>query len=187
MRDLAQRNEERRRSPRFACSGRARVVSLPFNGVALSGKILDLSLGGCYIETAQPLPCGTLVEVIVQVDASSFRALGQVKDSRDRSRAALEFLQLSAGGRDLLRELVAQLARLRAKEIALHAGDREDDPGPWDDLDDGSPQAIGMKDRFPVLATLLPPEPHEGAAPVTTGEKPAHEPDPESSFLDLFV
>jgi len=187
MRDLAQRSEDRRRSPRFACGGRARIVSLPFNGVALSGKILDLSLGGCYIETAQPLQRGTLVEVIVQVDASSFRALGQVKDSRDRSGAALEFLQLSAGGRDLLRELVAQLARLRAKEIALHAGGRGDDPGPWDELDDGSPQEIGMKDRFPVLATVLPPEPRDKAALVMTGEKPAHEPDPDANFLDLFV
>ncbi|MFI5114211.1 MAG: PilZ domain-containing protein [Terriglobales bacterium] len=187
MRDHAQRNEERRRSPRFACGGRARIVSLPFNGVALSGKILDLSLGGCYIETAQPLQRGTLVEVIVQVDASSFRALGRVKDSRDRSGAALEFLQLSAGGRDLLRELVAQLARLRAKEIALHAGDREDDPGPWVELDDGSPQAIDPKERFPVLATVLPPEPREGTALVTTREKSVDEADPETSFLDLFV
>lgn len=187
MRNLAQKSEERRRSPRFACSGRARIVSLPFNGGALSGKILDLSLGGCYIETAQPLPCGTLVEVIVQVDASSFRALGQVKDSRDRSGAALEFLQLSAGGRDLLRELVAQLARLRAKEIALHAGGREDDPGPWHEVDDGSRQESGMKERFPVLATVLPPEPRDEAAPVMTGKKPVNEVDPETSFLDLFV
>ena len=168
MRDLAQKNEERRRNPRFACGGRARIVSLPFNGVALSGKILDLSLGGCFIETAQPLQRGTLVEVIVQVDASSFRALGRVKDSRDRSGAALEFLQLSAGGRDMLHELIAQLARLRAKAIALHAGDREDDPGPWVDLNGESPQAIGPKEHFPVNATVLPPEPHEGAALVVT-------------------
>lgn len=187
MRDLAQRSEERRRNPRFACGGRARIVSLPFKGVSLSGKILDLSLGGCCIETAQPLQCGTLVEVIVQVNASSFRALGRVRDSRDRSGAALEFLQLSAGGRDLLHEVISQLARLRAKAIALHAGGREDDPDPGDNLDDGSPQAIGMKDRFPVLATVLPPEPHEGAALVTTREEPVHEPDPETSFLDLFV
>lgn len=186
MTDLAQRNEERRRSPRFTCGGQARIVSLPFNGVALSGKILDLSLGGCYIETDQPLPCGTMVEVIVQVDASSFRALGRVRDSRDRSGAALEFLQLSAGGHDLLRELVAQLARLRAKEIALRAGDSEEDPGPWDDPEDGSPQAIGPKERFPVLATALPPEPREGPAPIMTREKPALESNPES-FLDLFV
>jgi hypothetical protein len=187
MTDLAQRTEERRRSPRFTCGGQARIVSLPFNGVALSGKILDLSLGGCYIETDQPLPCGTMVEVIVQVDASSFRALGRVRDSRDRSGAALEFLQLSAGGRDLLRELVAQLARLRAKEIALHAGGRGDDPGPWDELDDGSPQAVEPKEHFPVNAMVLPPEPREGAALVASREKPAHEPDPDSNFLDLFV
>ena len=187
MRDLAQRNEERRRSPRFACSGRARIVSLPFKGVSLSGKILDLSLGGCCIETTQPLRCGTLVEVIVQVNASSFRALGRVKDSRDRSGAALEFLQLSAGGRDMLHEVIAQLARLRVRAIVLRAGDREEDADSWDDLDDGSPQAIGLKERFPALATVLPPEPREGAALVTTGEKPVPEPDPDASFLDLFV
>jgi hypothetical protein len=187
MRDLAKKNEERRRSPRFTCGGRARIVSLPFNGVSLSGKILDLSLGGCCIETAQELRCGTLVEVIVQVNTSSFRALGRVKDSRDRSGAALEFLQLSAGGRDLLHEVIAQLARSRANAIALHAGGREDDPPPWDNLDDGSAQAIGLKERFPVLATVLPPEPREGAALVATGEKPVREPDPDKSFLDLFV
>lgn len=187
MRDLAQRNEERRRSPRFSSGGRARVVSLPFNGASLSGRILDLSLGGCCIQTAEPLRRGTLVEVIVQVNASSFRALGRVKDTRDRSGAALEFLQLSAGGRDMLHEVIAQLARWRANAIALRAGGHEDDPPPWDDPDDGSPQAIGLKERFPVLAIVLPPEPHEGAALVVTRKKPARELDPETNSLDLFV
>ena len=187
MRDLAQKNEERRRSPRFTCGGHARIVSLPCNGVSLSGKIHNLSLGGCCIETAQPLRPGTLVEVIVQVNTSSFRALGRVKDSRDRSGAALEFLQLSAGGREMLRELVAQLAGLRVKAIALHAGDREEDPNPGDNLDDGSPQAIGLKDRFPVLETVLPPEPRDKAALAVTQKKPTHEPDPDANFLDLFV
>lgn len=123
----------------------------------------------------------------MRVNASSFRALGRVKHFRERSGAALEFLQLSAGGSDMLRELVAQLSRLRLRAITLGAGDRRKDLMSRSDLDTRSCRPIGMKDRLPLFTTIRTPKPPEEAALNLTREKPAHGSDAEASSLDLFV
>jgi len=55
--------QERRRHPRYLCDGHAEVL-LPQGGLLFRGRILDLSVSGCFIETTMPnLERGTLVEV----------------------------------------------------------------------------------------------------------------------------
>jgi hypothetical protein len=53
---------ERRQAPRFGCAGKAEVV-VPGRGLRYPGQVVDLSAGGCFIETVCPLERGTSVEV----------------------------------------------------------------------------------------------------------------------------
>src|SRR5205085_6645370 len=75
--DEISKNADRRRSPRFLCGGQARLARLPSGDELLSGKLRDLSLKGCAIETASVVECGVRTELLIHVNASSFRAIGQ--------------------------------------------------------------------------------------------------------------
>src|SRR5258708_7225907 len=104
----------RPRNPRFSCGGLAKISVLPSNGIFLSAKILNLSLGGCCVDIPEPIECGARAEIVVHVNSASFRAVGEVKGIRANSEAGIEFVYLSRGGKDLLADLVAELARLQA-------------------------------------------------------------------------
>jgi hypothetical protein len=96
------RDSDRRRSARFICGGFAKISRLPADGIFVPGRIRDLSLHGCCVDTPVPIDCGTRAEIVVRVNAASFRAVGEVKAIRGRSVAGLEFVHLTAGGKDLL-------------------------------------------------------------------------------------
>src|SRR5437868_10637629 len=67
-----------RRYPRFDCSG-AGEVSSRHTGRPAKGKLLNLSVGGCFAEMDWPLEVGTRVEVLLEVNRLSFRAVGEVR------------------------------------------------------------------------------------------------------------
>ncbi len=106
--------EDRRRSPRVNCAGLAKIISLPSDGLTGPAKVLNLSLGGCGIETDFPLKSGTRAEILLQVNGSSFRATCQVRALRAPHGIGLEFVHLSTLGQDMLKELIRELARQRA-------------------------------------------------------------------------
>jgi len=106
--------DDRRRSPRFSCGGYAKIDCLPSKGIFVPGKILDLSLDGCCIDTPLPMDCGARAEIVVRVNTATFRALGEVREIRGQSRAGMEFVRLSAGGKGVLADLIAELAKLQA-------------------------------------------------------------------------
>ncbi len=122
------RNVDRRQSPRVNCAGVARIISLPSDGPFLLGKVRDLSLGGCSVETVSLLEGGTRAEILLQVNASSLRALGQIRAARVPYVIGVEFLHLSTGGQDMLAELIRELARQQAITSTLRAARREPDP-----------------------------------------------------------
>jgi hypothetical protein len=117
--------QDRRRSPRFDCRGEARISSLPTEGPLILGKLRNLSLGGICVDINQPIHQGTRTEMVVCVNAASFRTVGLVKSLIERSRACFEFVQMSAGSKVLLADLVGQLQRLHAVMATLRAGRME--------------------------------------------------------------
>jgi hypothetical protein len=154
--------KDRRRSPRFSCGGHAKIVRLPSDGIFLPGKIIDLSLGGCYVDTTLPIDCGVRAEIMVHVNAASFRAIGEVKALRGRSGASMEFVHLSAGGKDMLADLIAELARLQAVMSKLKSARREMDADEFrEELDGGKLQAMMQSPRFPFRGTILSAETSE--------------------------
>ena len=151
--------KDRRRSPRFSCGGQAKIVRLPSDGIFLPGKIIDLSLGGCYVDTTLPIDCGVRAEIMVHVNAASFRAIGEVKAIRGRSGASMEFVHLSAGGKDMLADLIDELAKLQAAMNKLKSERREIDADALrGELEDRNLQLMMRSPRFSCRGTILSAE-----------------------------
>jgi hypothetical protein len=149
--------EDRRRRARFKCGGEARISRLPSDGIFVPGKILDLSLGGCCVDTTLPIDFGVRTEIVVHVNTASFRAVGEVRALRNRFGAGMEFVHLSAGGKHMLADLVKELARLEAVMNKLKAARREKNAESFrKQLEEGKLQAAMLSERFPFLGTILP-------------------------------
>jgi hypothetical protein len=115
---------DRRRIPRYSCSGHAQIASFPLHGRLLSGRIRDLGLGGCCIEnieTTFPFDLGAQAEILVKVNSWYFRAMAHVKAVRERSGISVEFMRMSTGGYGMLTDLIADLDRLRPGIIRVKA------------------------------------------------------------------
>lgn len=105
---LEDEEAERRYSPRYECEGAAEI-RVPAKGRLLRGRIVNVSLGGCYIETAAPLEVGTRVEVVLRVTGLAFRAAGEIRSVYGSAGVGVKFTGMSAGGRIRLQELIAEL------------------------------------------------------------------------------
>ena len=112
---------DRRRSPRFSCGGRAAIYCLPYNGIAIAGTLRNLSEGGICLNLTHGLEAGMRTEVLVKVNTLSFRAAALVKGGWNSSKISLEFLELSTRGQDALEEVLEDLVRLNALTQKLRA------------------------------------------------------------------
>ena len=92
------------------------VIHMVRAGSELPGRILDLSLGGCRIRTAEPFPVGiyTRVESEFHVQGLPFRLAGVIQAIHDRGRllVGIRFLDMSERKREQLQQLIAELAEL---------------------------------------------------------------------------
>ena len=155
-------DDVRPRNPRFSCGGVAQISLLPSNGIFLSGKILDLSLGGCCVDTPVPIERGARAEIVVHVNSSSFRAVGEVRGIHGNSEASIQFIYLSRGGKDLLADLIAELARLQALINQLKAARRDAESESFrKQLESGKLLAAMWRERLRSLEGLVPAESSE--------------------------
>src|SRR5437879_12205641 len=56
------RNQERRRSQRFPFNADAEVLE-PQSGTKIRGRVTDISLSGCYVDTLNPLLSSTPAQI----------------------------------------------------------------------------------------------------------------------------
>jgi hypothetical protein len=152
--EMLMQNPDRRRSPRFSCSGLAKIICLPSEGVYLAGKLRDLSLNGCGIETVSTIECGARTEILLQISSASFRAIGEVKAARVPGGIGMEFLRLSGHGRDILAGLLRELARQQAIATTLRAAQRE--PEQWKEA-----RATLLRASLPVFGRIAASEADE--------------------------
>lgn len=183
--------DDRRESPRFSCGGHATISRLPSDGIILPGKVRDLSLGGCCVETTLLIAPGVRAELVLRVNAASFRAVGEVRAIRGHSGACLEFVLLSASGKGVLADLVTELAKLQAVMNDIKTTRREIDPESFRrQLDYRRLQAMSLSRRFPLLGTALPPENSEVTTERDGGASSGKDPLEEERLLvgpvDLF-
>ena len=101
---------EQRRHQRYACEGHAEV-SLPHGGLLFHGRILNVSMTGCYIETARlNLERGTQVEVYFVTNHLQFRVLGNIAALRRKRGVGISFLNVSPRRALQIAMLVEELA-----------------------------------------------------------------------------
>lgn len=110
---------DRRSSARYRCAGEAQV-RVPCGGPPFAGRVINLSLGGCYVEMEPPFELGRRAEVTLRVNKLSFRAAGKVvythsfrtidsaKGRRSQSGMGIRFTGMSEGGRRRLQELIEE-------------------------------------------------------------------------------
>lgn len=89
----APQGAERRRHRRFPCEGYAEVVCC-HPTVLFRGRIRDISLTGCFIETAARLQLARMTEVEVRFTASGrhISSPARIMDIRPGRGAGFEFL-----------------------------------------------------------------------------------------------
>ena len=66
------------------------------------GHIGDLSRGGCYVETIQPLPVDTFVHLMIRAEGAEFRSAGLVRTSHPHVGMGLCFSEMDARDRTIL-------------------------------------------------------------------------------------
>jgi Tfp pilus assembly protein PilZ len=112
---LALLNPERRR---FDCAGSAEI-RLALAARPEKGRMVNLSLGGCYVKTEFIFEVGEKVEMILEVNKVSFRAAGSVvhippsgaigNGKVTQAGIGIQFSDMTAGARSRLQELIAEL------------------------------------------------------------------------------
>ena len=98
----------RRRDSRYRASGGAKVTEIG----APAGQwttLHDLSIGGCYVETTNPLPPTTPVEVVLHIDDIQVNARGAVTVSHRLVGMGVQFKEVSSLNRARLEQIMIRL------------------------------------------------------------------------------
>src|SRR5215469_213127 len=72
---------ERRRNLRFPFSATVEAMEAK-SGMNVSGRVCDLGLGGCYIDTLNPFPVGTDAKLRITKENEAFEAQGKIVSSQ---------------------------------------------------------------------------------------------------------
>jgi c-di-GMP-binding flagellar brake protein YcgR len=105
-----QRGRDRRAAHRCGVDTSA-MIDLVKVGSKLAGKIVDLSVGGCRIRTAEKFPVGiyTRIETEFRLHGLPFRLGGVIQAIHDRNTVGIRFLDMSQRKRDQVAELVQEM------------------------------------------------------------------------------
>ncbi len=178
---------ERRRSPRFSCGGYVEINWLPSKGIYVPGKVRNLSLEGCCIDTKLPSEGCTRAEIVVRTKSNSFRAIGEVRTIRSDFVAGLEFVRLSAGGKGLLNDLMVDLAKVQDAIDKLKSGGEVSDPELLlQELKYRKLRAEMLRTRFPFLEQLQRQPISEPVPPLCNQPVRGAEEPPLVIPIDLF-
>ena len=85
--------KEHRGAPRFPFIAAAEVLA-ENNGSRMTARISDLSVSGCYVDTINPLPDGTLVQVKIITETQIFEAPARVVYSHTHLGMGLAFREV---------------------------------------------------------------------------------------------
>jgi len=95
-------DQERRQVPRFPFIASAEVLS-ESAGTRLAARISDISAGGCYVDTINPLMDGTAVRLKILTETRVFEARATVVYSHTHLGMGLRFGEVLANSQDVLR------------------------------------------------------------------------------------
>jgi hypothetical protein len=112
---------ERRLHPRFPFIADARVLD-PGSGISITTRTADLSFGGCYVDTINPLPLATPLEVKLTKWGRVFEAQAKVVYSAPGMGMGLKFVAVDEEQRKGLESWLEELAQEKLREAGESAG-----------------------------------------------------------------
>ncbi len=95
-------DQKQRRSPRHPFIASAELLETN-SGSRMSTRISDLSLGGCYVDTVNPLPEGAAVELKIFTQTHSFEAPATVVYSHAHLGMGMQFREVQPKFEEVLR------------------------------------------------------------------------------------
>jgi len=99
---------ERRRFPRYPCTGSAEILQ---SGKHLGrGSVKDISRGGCYIETTQPLPCGAEVQLRLNIAGTALYTGAKVVATDPRVGMGMDFMVVPPEQRNKLAQIIENIS-----------------------------------------------------------------------------
>lgn len=98
---------EKRQAVRYSCAGDAEIV-VPGRGLRYPGRIVDLSTGGCFVETTCRLERGTSVELWMSARGLPLRLAANLIVRRPNG-IGFRFQGVVARKLELIRMLIAEL------------------------------------------------------------------------------
>ena len=101
---------EKRRSARYRCQGSAQLREIS-SGVATWATFSDISLHGCYVETAAAYPVGSTLALTVEVNGFRVEASGDVRVAYPGLGMGISFTKIADEDRERLRGLVRSLSQ----------------------------------------------------------------------------
>lgn len=115
-RKFEKRENDRRRYTRFPVSGTV-VVSNPTGDEKQTLRLGDISLEGCFIETAEPFPAGVRLELFIKVEDTEIETVGTVRISLPNAGMGVQFTHIAASE---AKPLITLVRRLAAQEAEKH-------------------------------------------------------------------
>jgi hypothetical protein len=122
----ASRFKERRRWPRYSLTAATQVIELS-SMARVEGRCTDLSAGGCYVDTLNPFPIGSMVQVVVTQGERKFTGQACVAFSQAGMGMGLAFMEMDADERQSLH---AWLDELGCGQSHILAPPEAENPGP---------------------------------------------------------
>lgn len=135
----------------MACGGEARISLLPSDGALYFGALRNLSEGGLCVDMPCPLGVGSRAELLVRINGLTFRTVGQVT-TRERSRTGMKFVHLTATGKEMLQEFLADLDELQKTMIKLRSGGVEGEAELSRQLKASGIHPLVLNSRLPLVS-----------------------------------
>jgi hypothetical protein len=99
----------KRRAVRRCALVASAMVTEVSSGAQLSARTSDLAIGGCYIDTLNPFPEGTLVRLRILRDQGAFETKAKVVYCHPKFGMGLAFTEIAPDQKSLLEDWLAEL------------------------------------------------------------------------------
>lgn len=100
---------ERRTTPRFRFTARAEVSDHSSDKL-LTGKIVEISQRGCYVNTLSAPPSGTRIRLRITHGLNTFKSIGDVKHVEPGTGMGVQFIDTPEDQQRILDGWLAQLS-----------------------------------------------------------------------------
>lgn len=107
--EASSRLADRRLYPRFPHVAAVEVVE-PISQTRVDGRTTEISLGGCYVTTANPLPPKTIIRISIHIEGIPFHSWARVVYNHTGVGMGIAFFDTAPDQRTHLKAFLAKLA-----------------------------------------------------------------------------